>query len=193
MFSSVKKAYHKLSLLVHPDRVGEDEKSVATEKFKVLGKIHLTLQDKDKRKAYDDYGEWNEENDFNWMEYWRNLFRKIDISDIDKYKNEYIGSEEERNDIRKAYINGKGNMNFFYENVSFANIEHEQRYIDIVKQMVDAGELEYFDCFFNEDKRKKQRRHQKYQREREEVEKIDSKVLFEVLLQYLEPVLYFSG
>jgi DnaJ family protein C protein 9 len=53
---SVQKAYHKLSLLVHPDRVEEKEKIEATEKFKVLGKIHSILSDKDKRAIYDESG-----------------------------------------------------------------------------------------------------------------------------------------
>lgn len=53
---SVRKAYHKLSLLVHPDRVEEKEKVEATEKFKVLGKIHSILSDKEKKAIYDESG-----------------------------------------------------------------------------------------------------------------------------------------
>jgi DnaJ family protein C protein 9 len=43
-------------LLVHPDRVEEEDKIEATEKFKVLGKIHSILSDKEKRAIYDDSG-----------------------------------------------------------------------------------------------------------------------------------------
>lgn len=56
IYFSVRKAYHKLSLLVHPDRVEEKEKIEATEKFKVLGKIHSILSDKEKRAIYDESG-----------------------------------------------------------------------------------------------------------------------------------------
>ena len=55
-FISVRKAYHKLSLLVHPDREEENEKVEATEKFKVLGKIHSILSDKEKKSIYDESG-----------------------------------------------------------------------------------------------------------------------------------------
>lgn len=151
----------------------EEQKEIATEKFKVLGKIHLTLQNKEKRKAYDDFGEWNEEDNFNWMDYWHSMFRKIELSDIDKYKEEYLGSDLEKYDIKRAYVGSKGDMDFLYEYVSFASVEHEQRYIDVVQKMVDDGEVEYFHRFFNENKRKQKRRFDKYQREKEEVEELD--------------------
>lgn len=53
---SVRKAYHKLSLIVHPDRVDENKKLEATEKFKVLGHVHSILSDTEKRKIYDETG-----------------------------------------------------------------------------------------------------------------------------------------
>ena len=52
----VKKAYRRLSLKVHPDRVGKKEKKAATCKFQVLGKVYSILSDKDKRAVYDETG-----------------------------------------------------------------------------------------------------------------------------------------
>ena len=49
---SVKKAYHRLSLKVHPDRVDEEEKAEATQKFQTLGKIYSILSDEDRRAVY---------------------------------------------------------------------------------------------------------------------------------------------
>lgn len=171
----IKKAYHRMSLLVHPDRVDEDQKEEATEKFKTLGKIHSILQDKEKRKVYDDVGEFDEETEstFDWMNYWRNLFKSIDIKDIDKYKEEYIGSETEKRDIKKAYIKFKGDMNRILELVDFSNCESEPRIIEIVRKMVDDGEVEEYKSFFNENKQKKLRRHKKWEKEKQEAEQID--------------------
>lgn len=92
----VKKAYHKLSLKVHPDRVKEDEKLEATEKFKVLGSIHAILSDKDKRAIYDetksvDDEDFNVIRDRDWTIYWRTLFKKITEEDIRAYEKEYVG------------------------------------------------------------------------------------------------------
>lgn len=181
MFTLVKKAYHRLSLLVHPDRVAEDEKIIATEKFKALGKIHSILQDNDKRKLYDDLGEFDDEMDssFNWCDYWRSMFKKIDIEDIKRYEKEYIDSETELRDIKKAYVSSKGNMDVILQLVPFSNCDSEPRFIKIVEKLVDEGEVERFDAFFNESKVKKLRRRKKWEKEKKEVEQINSKkVLF---------------
>lgn len=175
-FFLVKKAYHKLSLCVHPDRVEEGQKKIATEKFQVLGKIHSILQDKAKRKLYDDFGEFDEEVDasFNWMDYWRSMFKKIEIKDIENYEKEYIGSETELKDIKKAYITTKGNMDKILEMVPFSNCDSEERIIDIVQNMVDNGEVLKYNSFFNENKSKKIKRHKKWEKEKQETELIDS-------------------
>ena len=108
---SVKKAYHKLSLLVHPDRVEEDVKIEATEKFKVLGRIHSILSDNDKRKIYDETGQFDDESDEvamrNWADYWRTLFKPITVNDIKDYEKNYKGSESEIKDLKRAYMDGK--------------------------------------------------------------------------------------
>lgn len=189
----VKKAYHRLSLLVHPDRVEEDQKVIATEKFKALGKIHSILQDSDKRKLYDDAGEFDDEMDssFNWYDYWRNMFKKIDIKDIENHEKEYIGSETELRDIRKAYINSKGNMDKLLEMVPFSNCDNEPRYIKIVEKMVEDGEVERYECFFNENKVKKMRRKKKWEKEKKEAEQIDSKIhVFQKFIQYYNFLLF---
>jgi curved DNA-binding protein CbpA len=40
----------------HPDKVNEKDKPEATEKFKVISRIHALLSDADKRKLYNDTG-----------------------------------------------------------------------------------------------------------------------------------------
>jgi DnaJ homolog subfamily C member 9 len=53
---SVKNAYRKMSLKIHPDRVEESEKKICTEKFQILGRIHAILSDTEKRSVYDRTG-----------------------------------------------------------------------------------------------------------------------------------------
>lgn len=53
---AVRKAYYKLSLKVHPDRVPADEVEQATKKFQALGKIYEVLSDDEKRAVYDEDG-----------------------------------------------------------------------------------------------------------------------------------------
>lgn len=175
----VKKAYHKLSLLVHPDRVDENRKLEATEKFKVLGKIHSVLQDADKRKIYDDTGDIDEENDslFNWMDYWRAMFKKITTEDIENYEQEYINSETELRDIKKAYIASKGDWDRILEMVPFSNCDSEPRIIEIVRKLVEDGEVEEYDAFFKEPQRKKNKRRRKFENEKKLAESLKSMFL----------------
>lgn len=56
LFRVVRKAYYVLSMKYHPDKVADKDKTVATEKFKVISRIHALLSDADKRKLYDDTG-----------------------------------------------------------------------------------------------------------------------------------------
>ena len=108
----MKKAYHKLSLVTHPDRVNADEKADATEKFKILSKIYFILSDDDKRKIYDENGYRDDdyviEEDFDWMAYWRTKFKKITVDDIDSFRDSYVGSRLEAEDLKKAYLDAKG-------------------------------------------------------------------------------------
>jgi len=52
----VRKAYYKLSLKVHPDRVPAGELEQATRKFQALGKIYEVLSDDERRAVYDEDG-----------------------------------------------------------------------------------------------------------------------------------------
>ncbi len=53
--SQIKSAYRKLALKYHPDRVPDQEKTQAAEKFKEIAAAYYTLGDTKRRKEYDDY------------------------------------------------------------------------------------------------------------------------------------------
>lgn len=159
----VKKAYYRLSLQVHPDRVAEGDKEEATEKFKVLTKINGVLTDPNKKAIYDEQGVIDDEgeSDTNWLAMWRQFFKPITTTDIENFQKEYVGrfpcsrsqthqstflfilhlisiitgSETEERDIRKAYEAGKGCINYMMDCVPFMTVEDEPRILDIVKGM----------------------------------------------------------
>jgi DnaJ homolog subfamily C member 9 len=82
-------------LKVHPDRVPEEEKENATEKFKVLAKINEVLNDDSRRALYDEQGIIDDDDDekfgSTWLEAFKTLFKPISDSDIDNYRREYVG------------------------------------------------------------------------------------------------------
>lgn len=171
----VKKAYHKLSLKVHPDRVHEDDKLEATEKFKVLGGVHSILSDDKKRAVYDETGTIDDEGEpivqKDWSVYWRILFKVITDEDIINYEKNYIGSEEELQDLKKAYLAGKGDMDYIVDHVQFARSEQEPRLRDLINKMIENEEVPPYKIFTHEPEKKRKRRHAKENREAAEAAK----------------------
>ena len=55
---AVRKAYYRLSLTVHPDRVEKKHLEHATRKFQALGKIYEVLSSDEKRAIYDETGKY---------------------------------------------------------------------------------------------------------------------------------------
>ena len=53
----IKKAYRRLAMKHHPDRVASGEKEAAEEKFKEITEAYEVLRDSDRRATYDRYGE----------------------------------------------------------------------------------------------------------------------------------------
>jgi DnaJ family protein B protein 4 len=53
----LKKAYKKLALKWHPDRVPPDQKDVAQTKFQEIGEAFEVLSDPEKKRVYDQVGE----------------------------------------------------------------------------------------------------------------------------------------
>lgn len=178
----IKKAYYKLSLIVHPDRVKENEKTEATEKFKVLSKIYSILSDKEKRALYDEKGIIDDDDDSTgtkWMTMWQQFFKPISTEDISNFEKVYINSELERTDIKKAYLAGKGCINYMLNSVPFMSCEDEPRIFRIVKEMIATEEVPEYKIFTEEPKTKRDRRHKKYAKEATEAaalkEKLDKK------------------
>ncbi|XP_058458537.1 J domain-containing protein CG6693 [Malaya genurostris] len=180
--NEIKKAYYKLSLKVHPDRVDYENKEEATEKFKILSKIHSVLSDKEKRALYDEKGVIDDEDDDSigakWLSIWQQFFKPISNEDISNFEKEYTGSDLERSDIKKAYMNGKGCINYMMNCVPFMSCEDEPRIIKIIKEMIASGEVPEHKIFTEEPKSKRDRRHKKYAREA-----IESAVLKDKLKQ----------
>ncbi|XP_076437188.1 dnaJ homolog subfamily C member 9-like [Babylonia areolata] len=171
----VKKGYHKVSLTVHPDRVGAEEKEVATRKFQTLGKVYSILSDKDKRAVYDETGEVGEEDDVidqdrDWCEYWRLLFPKVTVKDIEEFEKKYKGSEEEVSDLKTAYLEAEGDMDVIMDSVLCSCPDDEQRFTGILTSLIHQGELPSFNAFTKESKRKRTARRNRATQEAAEAE-----------------------
>ena len=68
----IKKTYRKLAMKCHPDRVPENEKKAAEEKFKEISEAYAVLSDEKKRKLYDQYGHAGIDSRFSTEDIFRN-------------------------------------------------------------------------------------------------------------------------
>ncbi|KAG5188463.1 hypothetical protein JKP88DRAFT_304194 [Tribonema minus] len=150
--SQIKKAYFKLALKCHPDKCPGDES--AHTRFQALGMVHSVLSDPERRALYDETGEvadgegeFNQANFDMWYEYYRNLFPKVTTSDIDKFKGEYQGSEEEKGDIIKAYVACKGDMAKVIDTVMLSGNDDAARFGTVIEEAIAAGDVKSYAAF----------------------------------------------
>jgi len=74
----IKKSYRKLVMQFHPDRVTEDKKKEAEEKFKEISEAYAVLSDSKKRQLYDQYGHAGIDSRFSTED----IFRSANFEDI---------------------------------------------------------------------------------------------------------------
>lgn len=177
----LRRAYHKLSLKVHPDRVNASEKVEATKKFQVLGKLYGILTDKDKRALYDEQGIVDDEDDIitqdrNWEEYWRLLFNKITVDDIKAYEKNYKGSEQELEDLKSAYLEFEGDMDKILDTILCSTIDDEPRFHDLITGWIKSKEVPKFPAFEGETTKKRQKRKRAYEKEAREAAEATSEM-----------------
>jgi len=174
--NELKKAYHKVSLKVHPDRASKADKEEATKKFQALSHAYSVLADKDRRAVYDDTGDVDDENDppagKDWDQYWRLLFKKITIDDIQNFEKEYKESEEELNDLKQAYLDGEGSIQYINDNVLCSTVEDEPRYRKIINKWIKNEDVPAFDVFTKDNKKAQEKRKRKAAVEADEAEEM---------------------
>ncbi|KAL4119601.1 hypothetical protein QTP88_012400 [Uroleucon formosanum] len=147
----------------HPDKVTENGKTGATEKFKVISQIHALLNNADKRKLYDDAGCLSDDidpnsatEDFPWETYWSSIFGKITDNEIRDYEFKYKGSDDEKRDLKKGYLAGKRDMEFIINMVPFSSVYKEDCLREVLGKIIEE-DLPRFKVFSNEPPSKKRK------------------------------------
>ncbi|XP_070536850.1 dnaJ homolog subfamily C member 9-like [Ptychodera flava] len=178
--NEVKRGYHRVSLKVHPDRVGFREKESATEKFQILGRVYAILSDTSKRALYDESGEVDDELDIDqdrdWGEYWRLLYQKVSVRDIKEFEEKYKGSDEELKDLKEVYLESKGDMDLIMDTVLCSTQEDEPRFRKILKHCIKTKQLPAFDSFTKESKSKQKARKKQADKEAMEAEEMQKEL-----------------
>ncbi|KAF7718225.1 Uncharacterized protein PECH_002038 [Penicillium ucsense] len=174
---AIKTAYRKSALKHHPDKVSEDQREEANRKFQQIALAYGVLSDERRRKIYDRTGSTeevlDEDEDFDWLDFYREqLSATLDTRALDDFQVKYKGSDEERDDILKAYERGKGDMDVIYDSVMLSNVlEDDARFRSIIDQAISEGQVEAYSKYSEEPESKHQRRVRRAQKEAKEAEK----------------------
>ncbi|RWR91956.1 j-domain-containing protein [Cinnamomum micranthum f. kanehirae] len=141
----IKKAYYKLALRLHPDKNPGDEE--AKEKFQLLQKVISILGDEEKRTIYDQTG-CVDDADLagdvaqNLQEFFRSMYKKVTVADIEEFEANYRGSDSEIKDLKDLYQKFKGNMNRLFCTMLCSDEKLDShRFKDIIDEAIAAGEL----------------------------------------------------
>ncbi|OJD40352.1 uncharacterized protein BKCO1_100012 [Diplodia corticola] len=171
----IKSAYRKAALKHHPDKA--EDKEAAHAKFQEIAFAHAILSDPRRRSRYDTTGRTEEtvdleDDDFNWTEYYKEQYEDIVTAEaIEKFKNEYKGGDEERNDLIDAYKQFKGNLNKIYEVIMLSNpLEDEDRFRAILDAAIADGTVPAEKKYTDESERSRQNRMKKARKEAEEAD-----------------------
>ncbi|CAG8708603.1 8247_t:CDS:2 [Funneliformis mosseae] len=155
--AEIKKAYYKLALQYHPDKLTTltpKEQEEGTKKFQALGFAYSILNDPKKRERYDQSGEVGDLPGIEdlgsdgWKEFFKELWSGVvDANSIDEFKKKYQGSEEEREDLIEAYKTSKGNMDEIMTRVPGSNLDDEPRFREILNEAIKSKEIRSYKKF----------------------------------------------
>ncbi|EFQ99293.1 chaperone dnaJ 6 [Nannizzia gypsea CBS 118893] len=153
----IKSAYRKKALRHHPDKVSAEGKDEAHKKFQEIAFAYAILSDERRRRRYDTTGNTSEsldleDDDFNWTDFYREQFSvMIDGTLLDKFKQEYKGSDEEKADLLRVYEECKGDMDGIYEQVMASDVlEDDDRFRAIIRAAIEEGEVADYPAFTDE-------------------------------------------
>jgi DnaJ family protein C protein 9 len=153
--SQLRKAYYKLCLRYHPDKLSpnlkNDEREIAKKKFQAISLAYTILSDEEKRKEYDETGDlYDNDEEFSsgkegmkqWTDYFNAVFPKVTTADIDAFEVKYKCSDEEEADVLKYYMRFKGDLNKMVECVMLSSDADIERWVkDYINPAVKKGKV----------------------------------------------------
>ncbi|CAJ2504849.1 Uu.00g122430.m01.CDS01 [Anthostomella pinea] len=160
----IKTAYRKSALKHHPDKVPEAQRQKAHETFQSIACAYAVLSDPTRRKRYDETGSTSESivdsDGFSWSDYYREQFRdSISSGAIEKFKEKYKGSDEEKDDLLAAYEKFKGDMNKVYQVVMLSEpTEDDERFREIIGQAIANKDVPAFQPYTKESQEEREAR-----------------------------------
>ena len=145
---------------------------MAHNKFQEIAFAYAILSDSRRRSRYDVTGNTSEslgvdDDDFNWMEFFRS--QKAEMVDgvaLQKIKDEYQHSEQERSDLIAAFEQCQGDMDAVYEEILCSNVlEDDERFRKIIDAAITKKEVTAWKNYRKETAARKRKRLERAKKE----------------------------
>jgi DnaJ family protein C protein 9 len=147
-----------------PDKAPADDPrkvAAANKAFQEVAFAYAILSDPKRRKRYDETGSTSDSildsEGFDWSEFYRNAFRDAVSADaIEKFRAEYKGSEEEKEDLLHYFELCEGDMRQLYEHIMLSDmLEDEERFRAIIDEAIANREVPAFGSYHKESERQR--------------------------------------
>ena len=143
--SEIKRAYYRLALIHHPDKQSLDKNAdtkASSELFHKISLAYKILSSEEDRTFYDRTGciPNEEESGESWSS-WSSYFsdrNPITDKQIESLRDEYVGSQEEAQDLLKIYVEYKGNFDAILERLLFSEPSSYSRYRNIIEEQIQS-------------------------------------------------------
>ena len=130
---AIKRGYRRAALKFHPDH---NRSADANEEFGYLAHAHEILSQPASRRLYDETGEHDssssssgasEPSDASSADYWRSVFPQVSADEIEAFREKYVGSAEELEDVKAAYQRYGGDVQSVLDSVPYAEADSVPR------------------------------------------------------------------
>ena len=185
---AIKKAYRRLALLTHPDKLSasatEAQREATVNRFQRVSFAYTVLSDETRRARFDKTGRTDEsmfgegKDAAEWADYFAELWQgEVNASTIDDFYARYVGasrragtpadaagSDEELEDLIEAYTAASGSLEKILMAVpSPDEAAAEDRFVQRINEAIDAGKLQRLSGWTKSSKdtkaREKRRKH----------------------------------
>lgn len=137
---SVKRKYYNLALVYHPDRVAQDKREEASNKFNIVHNAYSILSDAEKKKLYDN-GSDILFTKTTIAAQWEHYLKPVNNNDIEKARNKYQGSEREDRDLIREFKIGNGSMTHLLNTIPFMRVEDKNRILESLKELMSTEKI----------------------------------------------------
>lgn len=129
-----------MARIYHPDKSSGTDKTSA-EKFNIIHQAYTILSNTESRKTYDEEGSEVLFVKPTVAAQWEKYLKTISTENFNDASNSYKGSAEERVEILREFVNGKGSMIHIFNTVPFVRRGDEIRIIKIIQEAIEAEEV----------------------------------------------------